>query len=397
MAKGLEDTACYVYNRFVSVNEVGSSPKEFGVSTDEFHEGNLERLRDWPHSMLNTSTHDSKRSEDVRARLNVLSEMPQAWGAQALRWRRANRSRKRTLSDGRVVPDHNEEYLLYQTLAGAWPFDIEKPGARQEFTERITQYMTKAVHEAKVNLSWTNQNPEYVEALRQFITDVLRPGNSARHNRFLEQLEPFVQTVSYFGVFNSLAQVLLKITSPGVPDIYQRQETWDFSLVDPDNRRPVDFEARQMALNGLLSRSDGPDRAQLCAELLASYRDGRVKLWTTLQALRFRSRSGELFRAGNYLPVRAAGAKHEHLVAFARELNWRMAVTVVPRFVYTLLGGKQELPLGGVWGDTELVLPGNAPERFENVLTGETVECRGGRVLCRELFRSFPLALLSGQ
>ena len=397
MAKGLEDTACYVYNRFVSVNEVGSSPKEFGVSIDEFHEGNLERMRDWPHSMLTTSTHDSKRSEDVRARLNVLSEMPQGWGAQALRWRRANRSRKRTLSDGRVVPDHNEEYLLYQTLAGAWPFDIDRPGARQEFTERIAQYMTKAVHEAKVNLSWTNQNPEYVEALRQFITDVLKPGNSGRHNRFLEQLEPFVQTVSYFGMFNSLAQVLLKVTSPGVPDIYQGQETWDLSLVDPDNRRAVDFETRQALLNSLLPRSEGPDRAQLCADLLASYRDGRIKLWTTLQALRFRSRSGELFRAGNYIPLRAAGAKHEHLAAFARELNWRMALTVVPRFVYTLLGGKQDLPLGGVWGDTELVLPGNSPDRFENVFTGETVECRGGRVLCRELFRSFPLALLSGQ
>lgn len=397
MAKGLEDTACYVYNRFVSVNEVGSSPKEFGVSVDEFHEGNLERQRDWPHSMLNTSTHDSKRSEDVRARLNVLSELPTAWSAQALRWRRANRSRKRTISDGRVVPDHNEEYLLYQTLAGAWPFDIDAPGARQKFTERMVQYMTKAVHEAKVNLSWTNQNPEYVAALQQFIHDVLKHGNNGRHNRFLEQLEPFVETVSFFGVFNSLAQVLLKITSPGVPDIYQGQELWDFSLVDPDNRRGVDFELRQKVLNHLLPHAEAPDRARLASEVLSHYRDGRVKMWTTLQALRFRSRAHELFRAGHYIPLRASGAKQEHLAAFARELNWRMAVTVVPRLVYTLMGGKMEAPLGSVWGETELILPGNAPERFENVLTGEIVDCRSGRILCRELFRSFPVALLSGQ
>ena len=396
MAKGLEDTACYVYNRFVSVNEVGSSPREFGTSLEEFHQANQERQREWPHSMLNTSTHDSKRSEDVRARLNVLSEMPKPWGAQVLRWRRANRMRRRTISDGRVVPDPNEEYLLYQTLVGAWPFAFEDAEARQRFTERILEYMTKAVHEAKVNLSWTNQNPEYVEALSYFIKDALKPGRGARGNRFLEQVEPFADSVGFFGALNSLSQVLLKITSPGVPDIYQGQELWDFSLVDPDNRRPVDFSARRQALDDLLPWTEAPDRARICGELLRKYRDGRVKMWTTHQALTFRNRAAELFRDGHYLPLRAAGARHEHVVAFAREKNWRMAITVSSRLFYTLTQGKPEPPLAELWGDTEIALPPGSPEQFENVFTGEMVECRAGRVLCREIFRSFPVALLSG-
>ncbi|HLK31481.1 MAG TPA: malto-oligosyltrehalose synthase, partial [Terriglobales bacterium] len=230
MAKGLEDTACYVYNRFVAVNEVGGSPKEFGLSTDEFHRGNLERAERWPNSLLLTSSHDTKRSEDVRCRLDVLSEMPRDWSAAVMRWRRMNQARKVTISDGRIVPDANEEYLLYQTLVGAWPFP---PAQAEDFPARVQRYMNKAVHEAKVNLSWVNENPEYIAALNDFIAHILTPSGPGMRNPFLQRLQEFVRPVAYFGAFNSLAQVLLKIASPGSPDFYQGNELWELRLVDP--------------------------------------------------------------------------------------------------------------------------------------------------------------------
>ena len=238
MAKGLEDTTCYVYNRFVSVNEVGGSPAEFGISLEEFHRGNQLRAQQWPHSMLATSTHDSKRSEDVRARLDVVSEMPRHWSANVMKWRRMNRARKIRISDGRVVPDNNEEYLLYQTIVGAMPLRMESERDRQEFIGRIQQYMEKAAHEAKVNLSWLDPNPEYVAALKEFVARILNPTQRGKLNQFYDPLEKFMPPVKYFGAINSLTQTLLKLTCPGVPDVYQGQETFDFSLVDPDNRRP---------------------------------------------------------------------------------------------------------------------------------------------------------------
>src|SRR4051794_17098665 len=253
MAKGLEDTVCYVYNRFISVNEVGGSPKHFGLTLAEFHTGNVKRAERWPASMLATSTHDTKRSEDVRARLNVLSEMPRLWSAFVMRARRLNRNKKITISDGRVVPDGNEEYLLYQTLVGVWPCNLKVEG-QENLVERVQEYMTKAVHEAKVNLSWINQNPEYVEALRNFAGAVLT--GSTRANSFVALLEDFLNPVNYFGVMNSLAQTTLKLMSPGNPDIYQGTELWDLSLVDPDNRRPVNFAFRKQMLGELHRNGD---------------------------------------------------------------------------------------------------------------------------------------------
>jgi (1->4)-alpha-D-glucan 1-alpha-D-glucosylmutase len=398
MAKGLEDTACYIYHRFVSVNEVGGSPRLFGAGLDEFHRANQDRAAKWPYAMLATSTHDTKRSEDVRARLNVLSEMPREWAAQVMRWRRANRVKKRGLSDGRTVPDHNEEYLLYQTLAGAWPLALEGRAAEEDFIRRIQQYMDKAVHEAKVNLSWVNPNPAYSEALAEFIARVLAPGTPRRPNAFRQQLEAFLPPVMFFGVMNSLAQVVLKLTVPGVPDVYQGAELWDFSLVDPDNRRPVDFALRQRLLNDLLTRSVQDDLPALGAELLRDYRDGRLKLWTTLRALRFRRDRAELFQSGSYLPLAAPTEKPEHVVAFAREHEWQMAIVAVPRFSYTLMRGEMRPPLGEVWGSAELALPPQAPDEFVNIFTGETVRRTPGRtLLCREVFARFPVALLSSR
>ena len=397
MAKGLEDTTCYVYNRFISVNEVGGSPKQFGISVNEFHEGNLKRAQHWPFSMLATSTHDTKRSEDVRARLNVLSEMPKPWASQVFKWRKLNRTRKRVLTDGRSVPDLNEEYLLYQTLVGSWPFELQKEPPDKTYLERIKQYMTKAVHEAKVNLSWINDDPQYVEALQLFIEKILSPGTRSRPNSFLEQIMAFVPTVSFFGVINSLAQRLLTITAPGNPDIYQGTELWDFSLVDPDNRRPVNYEVRQQLLTGLDRGLETGNLTQLCAELLEKYyKDGRVKLWTTMQALRFRRDHRELFQVGRYIPLHATGAKRDHLLAFAREHQNHVAIVAVPRLSYMLAGGTTRPPLGELWQDTELPVPSRTSEFLENVFTGEKIRVSPQRTLLgRELFRHFPVALLA--
>ncbi|MBV8207707.1 MAG: malto-oligosyltrehalose synthase [Acidobacteria bacterium] len=400
MAKGLEDTACYVYNRFVSVNEVGGSPGHFGVSVDDFHKANMERLRLWPFSMLCTSTHDSKRSEDVRARLNVLSELPKEWAQTVLRWRRINRSRKRTISDGRAVPDGNEEYLLYQTLAGVWPSDHAR---REDAARRVKEYMIKAVHEAKVNLSWVNQNPEYIAALEEFIARVLAPGSPARPNAFLEQLESFIEPVVFFGAINSLAQTLLKLTAPGIPDFYQGTEFWDYSLVDPDNRRPVQFAARQAKLEQLQRDGSSQPPRELAARLLELWRanpdDAGIKMFVIMRALAFRHANQGLFRRGAYIPLFATGAAAEHVCAFLRELTIgsrrSAAIVVVPRLACTLLQKKKAPPLGDAWGDTEITLPPRSPNEFQNVFTGEALRANANRGLaCREVFATFPVALL---
>ena len=237
-AKAIEDTAFYIYNRLVSLNEVGGEPDKFGVSPAQFHERQAKRLREWPHSLLATSTHDTKRSEDVRARINVLSEMPKEWRTAVRRWARYNRKHKRRV-DGQPAPDANEEYLLYQTLLGVWPFGSEMDA--QEYSnlvERVQAYMGKALNEAKVHTSWANTNEAYLGAVSDFVASILRRSDD---NRFLEDFLSLQKRIARYGAFNSLSQVLLKITSPGVPDIYQGTELWDFSLVDPDNRRPVDF------------------------------------------------------------------------------------------------------------------------------------------------------------
>jgi (1->4)-alpha-D-glucan 1-alpha-D-glucosylmutase len=398
MAKGLEDTASYVYNRFVSVNEVGGSPKQFGGSVNEFHAGNQKRANRWPYSMLATSTHDTKRSEDVRARLNVLSEMPKLWSSQVFKWRKTNRTRKRMMPDGRNVPDLNEEYLLYQTLAGTWPSDFDSEPARQQYIDRIKQYMMKAVHEAKVNLSWINDDPAYGEALQLFIEKILSPGTVSRPNAFLEQFTAFMPPVMFFGAINSLAQRLLMITAPGNPDIYQGMELWEHSLVDPDNRRPVDYQLRRRLLASLDRRSESGNWLGLSHELLENYADGRIKMWVTMQALRFRREHSKLFHIGKYTPLAASGSKRDHVIAFARENHRQIAVVAVPRLSYQLAGSAVRPPIGQLWEETEIPAPAKSPEYLENVLTGEKIRVTPYRtLLCREVFGHFPVALLAGR
>jgi (1->4)-alpha-D-glucan 1-alpha-D-glucosylmutase len=396
MAKGLEDTACYVYTRFVSVNEVGGSPGKFGIPVAEFHHGNQMRAEYWPNSMLGTSTHDSKRSEDVRARLDVLSEMPRNWAAQVMKWRRVNRIRKPETSDERSVPDNNEEYLLYQTLVGAWPFRMDSEAEWLNFVGRMQQYMEKALHEAKINASWLNPNPEYVAGISKFVAAILSPTYRGKSNLFWDSMQKFLPAVQYFGAINSLTQTLLKLTSPGVPDIYQGLELWDFSLVDPDNRRPVDFDVREHALQQLTGGLQSGDLLGLCQELLRNYQDGRTKLWVTMQTLNYRREHPELFKAGKYVPLQANRGKEEYVVAFARVSPGEAAIVAAPRLSYTLMKGNAEPPLGAAWNDSELVLP---PEmkgtEWHNIFTGEVLAVAERAPLCREIFAHFPVALFS--
>ncbi len=394
MAKGLEDTALYLYNRLTSLNEVGSGSQGFAPSAgvERFHQHNRRALQRWPYTMNATSTHDTKRSEDVRARLNVLSELPTAWARCLRRWARMNEGKK-SLVNGRLVPDPNEENLLYQTLLGAWPLEPEGITA---FRERLQAYVIKAIREAKVHTRWLDPDKAYENALVGFVDACL---DTSRPNDFLDDFLPFQGRIAYYGALNSLAQVLLKIASPGVPDFYQGTELWDFSLVDPDNRRPVDFSKRTQLLNDL-NRDEADDPVRLTQELLARWEDGRIKTYLIWKALGFRSAHARLFEGGDYLPLSASGRTAEHVVAFARRSRGDWALVTVPR-LFAALCAPGRPPLGRrVWKDGVLNLPPGAPGRWVNVFTGESLRTFGGprsrAMHLRDVFRGFPVALLVG-
>jgi len=396
MAKGFEDTTFYAYNRFVALNEVGCDPRHFAVSLEAFHRANRERLTHWPQAMLTTSTHDSKRSEDVRARLDVLSEIPAGWRDRITRWTRLNRAHK-TMVGPDLAPDGNDEYLLYQTLIGAWPLDPQDGSKMAVLLARIEAYMLKAVREAKTHTSWLNINSEYEGALITFIRALM---DDSTRNRFLADFLPFQERVARFGLLNGLSQTLLKFTAPGVPDIYQGNELWEFSLVDPDNRRPVDFALRLKFLEeieNLDARDDG--RAGRARLLLNSLEDGRAKLYLTREALGLRRELETLFREGSYEPLSVSGDHAEHVCAFLRRHGSDGVLVVVGRW-YTRLGGEQwELPIGqGVWGDTRIDLPPGAWSRMESVFTGESIEFAGEGAsrapALAQLLSHFPVALL---
>ena len=385
MAKGTEDTAFYQFNRLISLNEVGGDPDQFGRSLTAFHRRMSERAREWPAALLASSTHDTKRSEDVRARINVLSELPREWRAALTRWTRLN-GRKKLSVQGRVAPDRNEEYLLYQTLLGAWPLG----GVDDEFVRRIGDFMLKALKEAKVHTSWITPNQEYEEAVLQFASSILNPSDSGT---FLEDLEPLQKKVAAFGIFNSLSQVVLKLGSPGVADIYQGNELWDLSLVDPDNRRPVDFEARQRELQWLLSRSADPPR--LVQQLLAVPEDGRIKLYISQRLLCLRRERPQLFVGGSYTPLRG----HQHVAAFARAADGQVLVVAAPVQIATLMRGTPAPPIGPeVWREDLLPVPGEPGRQYCDVFTGRThsVIERHGRSVLRlaDVFADLPVAAL---
>jgi (1->4)-alpha-D-glucan 1-alpha-D-glucosylmutase len=392
----VEDTAFYRYNRLVSLNEVGGAPDRFGVSVEEFHRECRTRLERWPAALSATSTHDTKRSEDARARIHVLSELSREWRAAVSRWHRWNR-RHLVEVDGRPAPDRNDEYLLYQTLVGAWP--LGAPGAAEGagIVERIQAYMLKATREAKVHTSWVSPNEAYEAAVRTFVEAILEPG---RRNRFLADFAAFQRPIARLGMLGSLAQTLLKITAPGVPDFYRGTEVWDLSLVDPDNRRPVDFAPRRTALGGLRARAAAGDLPVLCGELLAGWEDGRVKLYVIHRALTYRRAAPDLFERGEYVPLLATGSAAEHVCAFARRLGSRVVLAVVTRLVARLTGSGSRLPLGReTWGDTALLLPSDLPTgSLADAFTGQIVRPvatpSGPALSVAGLLSAFPLALL---
>lgn len=346
MAKGAEDTAFYCFNRFVSLNEVGGNPGRFGVTVEEFHHYLQKQRNDWPCSQLTTSTHDTKRSEDARARLNVLSEIPELWKDTVQRWSAMNSSRH-----ANDFPDRNAEYLFYQALVGVWPVS----------EDRMQAYMEKAVHEAKQHTDWTKRNAPYEEALRNFIKGTLHDA------KFIDDLEQFINRISEAAAVNSLAQTLIKLTAPGVPDIYQGCELWDFSLVDPDNRRPVDFALRQKLVRGIetVSAEDAWKRRA----------EGFAKLWLIQKTLKLRARVAGCHDLG-YDPVFAQGAKAEHVLAFSRG---KVVLPVVPRLFFKL---------NHDWQDTTLKLPAGD---WHDEYGGEIFS---GEIRLDKLFQKFPVALL---
>src|SRR4051812_1133360 len=378
-AKGTEDTALYIFNRLLSLNEVGSDPTRFGLEPSAVHDWMVERQRRWPAALSATSTHDTKRGEDVRARLNVLSEIPGAWKTAVTRWRAINRRFKTEIKCA-LAPDANEEYLIYQTLLGAWPFEND-PGVHAAFADRIAAYTRKALREAKVHTSWLSPDDAYEAAAERFVRAILDPG---RPNLFLQSSASLRDRVAQLGVYNSLAQLVIKITAPGVPDFYQGTEFWDFNLVDPDNRRPVDYSMRRRALSGLENADP--------AALLAERADGRVKMFVATRTLAARALRREIYQDGDYVPIATSGWRGGWPVAFARG----PAVTCVPRLIATLSPDGTP-PLGrSVWADTAIVVPDAAPLR--DVFTGATltpVHTEGGYTLAAaDIFERFPVSLL---
>jgi (1->4)-alpha-D-glucan 1-alpha-D-glucosylmutase len=395
-AKGVEDTAFYRFNRLVSLNEVGGTPDQFGLPVEEFHKQCLARQEQWPAGLSATSTHDTKRSEDVRARIHVLSEVPREWRTIASRWRRTNR-RYTVEVDGHTAPDKNDEYLLYQTLVGAWPLTPMGPEEATAFTGRIQQYMLKASKEAKLNTNWINPNAAYDDALQNFVAAILTPKPG---NRFLPDFASFHRPIARLGMVNSLAQVLIKCTAPGVPDFYQGTEVWDFSLVDPDNRRPVDFAARAALLAGLRDRIAAGDLAGLARELVEHWPDGRIKLYVIHRALMCRRQAPLLFQAGEYVPLSTVGEHAARVCGFARRRATGTVLTVVPRLTGRLTDNGARLPLGRtVWADTQVLLPREfSGELYLDLFTGAQLRPAGGNgsmsLAVGEILSEFPVALL---
>ncbi|MEP0910752.1 malto-oligosyltrehalose synthase [Leptolyngbya sp. GB1-A1] len=388
MAKGVEDTAMYAYNRLVSLNEVGSSISQFGISIEDFHAYNQNRAAQWPHAISETATHDTKRGEDVRARLNVLSELPQEWEHHLKNWHAINAPLKDTV-DGLDAPAHNDEYFLYQTLLGAYPFDAAE---HDTFIDRVKEYVIKACRESKVHSSWQLPDSDYEAAYTQFVDRILK---NTDDNLFLQEFRPFQRKLQHYGICNSLSQTLLKMTAPGVPDFYQGTELWDLSLVDPDNRRPVDYEKRFHFLRDLKQQID-TDIFGCINQLLKSPDDGRIKLFLIHQVLKARHALADLFQRGSYEKIAVVGSLKAHLTAFMRELGDTKAIVIAPRFP-TAIVKEGEYPIGEqVWHETRLLQPPGSSSLWRDVITGREISSEE-TIWIKEVLTHFPVALLVSQ
>ena len=380
MAKGLEDTAFYRYNRFVALNEVGGDPQRFGVMAAAFHKANAERAKKWPHAMLSTSTHDTKRGEDARARLAALADMPEEWSRQVQIWSRLLRARCGDV-EGDAPPDRNDEYLFYQLLVGSWPIELlENPdsSALADYAARVKGALTKSLREAKAHSSWSAPNADYEDAMQSFAAAALDAGNSAFFSVFL----PFVHRVARLGVDNSLAQVALKLTAPGMPDVYQGCETWDLSLVDPDNRRPVNFKDRERDLRSIFPiPAKHPGTAM--RDLLDHWQDGRVKVAMTTLLLGLRKRERELFANGSYEALTLDGERADLALGFVRAAGDAGVATLIARYP----GRREAAP---DWRDATATLPSGV---WTDAFTARHFE--GGRaVSLGEFFATLPVAVL---
>jgi len=388
MAKAFEDTFLYVFNPLVSLNEVGGDPRPSTAPAADFPGYIKTRQKEWPHAMNASTTHDTKRGEDVRARINVLSEIPAIWQKHLDRWSKLN-AQHRKLIDAQPVPDRNEEIFLYETLLGAWPCDAD----RASFIGRMKEYAIKATREAMVHTRWTRPNVRHEQALERFLSAILKPGPT---NQFLADFAGFQKQISFYGMANGLAQTLLKIAAPGVPDFYQGSDLWDFRLVDPDNRGPVDFESRKSLLTKLRALDESPSPAYI--EVAKAWQDGGIKLYVTWKALQQRAQHPELYSDGEFLTLEARGKRAEHVTAFARRLHKSWSVIVVPRWL-----ARAGFPLpphgtGPFWGDTVLTLPKAAPAQWKNVFTNGIVTFEsknGGRAIRIDDLGAFPVALLT--
>jgi (1->4)-alpha-D-glucan 1-alpha-D-glucosylmutase len=377
-AKAVEDTAFYRYGRLISRNDVGFDIRRFNCSASEFHQKMLERRLNFSHAMLSTATHDHKRGEDVRARLAVLSEFGPEWSEAVDRWIAATSA----WGEGMAMPSPSDLAILFQTVVGAWPMTLftADPAALAIFAERIAAWQQKALREAKLHSDWAAPNDEYERAAAGFVKRLFSGPSD-----ILNEIASFAHRVAPAGALNGLAQVLLKLTAPGVPDIYQGTEYWDLSLVDPDNRAPVDFAVRQKSM-----------RPYLFDELAQMWTDGRIKQFIIARLLAVRKKQPGVFAAGDYLPLEVRGPMSEHVIAFARSLHGFCAITVICRSIAGFLSADHTLNMpDSHWQDTRLCFPPELRGRFSDALRPYRIHSFDSQIRANELLGDFPIAFMT--